>query len=283
VTVAGPQEVFEKRQRAGHARDYKAVYACLTPQGQAEISGEAAFVMVMVRSATALSLPADQASKKTAKLDELLARHGLGQAYLEDFKANFSEVVGDVGLARKEMRAVGKKIKDGPRFLAELAEMGGSQGTSLGEFSLEQVRVSGDVATGVLVSKQKGQTRRDAVRFVRGRDGWLFDYKGMPNPPANEGKLEGTRWSSDAQTVKGNRLPPGALTLEFTRTGGMTYGVGNAPLTGRYVLGVGEFVRFDLDRELNRSKRHLQRIVVEGNKLKVTDFDGTAMVFTRVR
>ena len=50
----------------------------------------------------------------------------------------------------------------------------------------------------------------------------------------NKGKIEGTKWTSLAATVKGTPIPAGTLQLEFTTDGKMVYKIGQKTITGTY-------------------------------------------------
>jgi hypothetical protein len=97
----------------------------------------------------------------------------------------------------------------------------------------------------------------------------------------NKGKLEGTRWHSDADKYKGKSLPSGFLKLEFDRNGGVIYRAGTHTFTGKYTYGPGDQVIFHLDRELGGSKVHTQTVLVHGDRMVIIDGDGTEMRFQK--
>ncbi len=100
----------------------------------------------------------------------------------------------------------------------------------------------------------------------------------------NKGKIEGTKWSSKAGTVKGTSIPAGMLKLEFTTDGKMTYTIAGTPNTGTYSLGMGDTVNWNFDRDLGdtKRKRHAQKCVIKGNIMTVSDSDGTSLDFEKV-
>jgi hypothetical protein len=100
----------------------------------------------------------------------------------------------------------------------------------------------------------------------------------------NEGKLEGTKWTSLAGTVQGKSIPAGTLGLVFGRNHKLTYRTPSGEYRGTYALGAGDYVTFELDRALpNGGKVHYQRIVVKGDRLTLTDPDGTELSFSKVK
>jgi hypothetical protein len=99
----------------------------------------------------------------------------------------------------------------------------------------------------------------------------------------NRGKIEGTKWSSQALTVDGKTLPAGAAKLEFGTDKKLTYIVGDQTYTGRYTLRHGDNVLLEFDKELEGSKTHGQRITIKGDTLKLIDTDGFTVTFSRVK
>ena len=98
----------------------------------------------------------------------------------------------------------------------------------------------------------------------------------------NKGKIEGTKWVSIQQMVKGQRLPEGTLALEFKSDGTMSYKAGPETYTGKYTLGSGDRVNLHLDRDLGGRKSHRQTVKINGNELEMIDSDGTAAKFKKV-
>jgi uncharacterized lipoprotein NlpE involved in copper resistance len=97
----------------------------------------------------------------------------------------------------------------------------------------------------------------------------------------NKGKIEGTKWTSQTTTVKGNTVPAGALKLEFTRDGKMTYTNVGTPHTGTYSLSWGDYVTLNLDQALAGNRKHREKIVIRGDTLTMVDSDGTSVAFDR--
>jgi uncharacterized protein (TIGR03066 family) len=76
--------------------------------------------------------------------------------------------------------------------------------------------------------------------------------------------------------------------LEFKSDQTLTYDVTDAAgqelkLTGKYECNSGYFVTLKFDQKLNDRKQHVEKIVVEGDQLTMTDSDGTSVTFTRAR
>ena len=103
----------------------------------------------------------------------------------------------------------------------------------------------------------------------------------------NKGKIELTKWSSLAATVKGVSVPDGTLQLAFGGDNRMIYTInppnGASPqvLRGTYSLGMSDMVTLQFDQELAGSKTHVETIVINGNRLVMTDTDGTSLTFVK--
>jgi hypothetical protein len=98
----------------------------------------------------------------------------------------------------------------------------------------------------------------------------------------NKGKLEGTKWSSQAVTIKGKTVPAGFLALEFSTDGHVRYIVGGQTFSGTYSLGMGSNVTLSFDQELAGRKTHTQKITIRGKVMTFTDTDGTSVDFNKV-
>jgi uncharacterized lipoprotein NlpE involved in copper resistance len=99
----------------------------------------------------------------------------------------------------------------------------------------------------------------------------------------NKGKIEGTKWTSQAMTVQGKQLFAGTAKLEFGADKKLTYIVGADTYTGTYSLSYGDYVTLHFDQVLEGSKTHRQRIIIQGDTLKLIDTDGFTVTFSRVR
>jgi hypothetical protein len=100
---------------------------------------------------------------------------------------------------------------------------------------------------------------------------------------SNKGKIEDTKWTSQAATVKGETLAAGARYLEFKKDGKMVYTTGGQPHTGTYSLGLGPTVTFNLEKDLDGRKVHPEKIVIEDDRLTLTESDGSEVTFQSVR
>jgi hypothetical protein len=100
---------------------------------------------------------------------------------------------------------------------------------------------------------------------------------------SNKGKIEGTKWTSLPGNVKGQSIPAGILSLEFGSDFRLVYRAGPITMTGTYSLGWGDYVTLKLDRELEGRKNHTERISISGDRLTMTDSDGTSLTFEKVR
>ena len=102
---------------------------------------------------------------------------------------------------------------------------------------------------------------------------------------SNKGKIEGTKWSSLAGTVKGQAFPDGIVGLEFGNDMKLVYKIGPMTYTGTYSLGMGSNVTLKLDQELPGTGRkdHVEKVTIDGDKLTMTDSDGTTLSFRKVQ
>jgi hypothetical protein len=97
----------------------------------------------------------------------------------------------------------------------------------------------------------------------------------------NTGKIEGTSWRSDAATVKGRDFPAGHLQLEFRADKSLVYRAGGRTFTGKYLLGPGNMVTFQLEQDLAGKKVHVETVAIHEGRMKVSDSDGTEVTFRK--
>lgn len=97
----------------------------------------------------------------------------------------------------------------------------------------------------------------------------------------NKGKIEGTKWVSVPQTVKGQSLPDGFFKLDFAADKKVTYQVGPMTYTGKYSLGSGDMVTLNFDQDLAGRKQHMQTVKISGNEMVMSDMDGTSAKFRK--
>lgn len=108
----------------------------------------------------------------------------------------------------------------------------------------------------------------------------------------NEGKLEGTRWSSEAGTMQVNNpatpgikqkvfVRAGFMELDFQKDGTLFYIINNKLYRGKYSLNAGQTVTIKLEEKLSGRYEHAEKIVVQGNYFTMTDSDGTSLKFKK--
>jgi hypothetical protein len=111
-------------------------------------------------------------------------------------------------------------------------------------------------------------------------------------PSENKDKLEGTRWTSEGGTVQLNNIrtpggpqsvhvPPGYMELDFQKDGTLFYIINGKLYRGKYTLNAGHTVTMKLEEKLSGRYEHAEKIVVEGQRLTMTDTDGTSLKFRK--
>jgi hypothetical protein len=97
----------------------------------------------------------------------------------------------------------------------------------------------------------------------------------------NKGKIVG-KW----KTPEGQLPNGGSMSLDFAADGRVTILFGNAyfskRITGKYSLGMSDFVTFsDLSECVAGRRTHGETVYIKGNTLRMRDFDGTELTFSR--
>jgi hypothetical protein len=99
----------------------------------------------------------------------------------------------------------------------------------------------------------------------------------------NKGKIEGTKWSSQPCTIKGQSLSANAFELQFGADGSLVYKGPAGTFNGTYSCGMLDYVSFHLSQPLpgNGKTDVTETIRISGNSLTMSDLDGTTITFTR--
>jgi len=77
------------------------------------------------------------------------------------------------------------------------------------------------------------------------------------------------------------RVADGFMELHFHKDGSLYYIVRGKLHTGKYSLGAGNAVTLSLDEAVAGMKVHTETVVIEGERLTMTDTDGTELSFRR--
>jgi hypothetical protein len=105
----------------------------------------------------------------------------------------------------------------------------------------------------------------------------------------NQGKIEATKWTSLAGTVKGQSIPAGTLQLAFGGNGQMVYTIHNPSksqpqtLRGTYSCQMGDMITLHFNEELAGKKTHVETVTINGDRLTMTDLDGTSLTFAKMK
>jgi uncharacterized protein (TIGR03066 family) len=105
---------------------------------------------------------------------------------------------------------------------------------------------------------------------------------------SNKGKIEGTKWSSNAVTIHGQKLSSGKCELEFYKDGTMDLTATDPNgyrkvFTGRYSLSISDLVVITFNQEVAGMKTHTERVTITKGELTMIDSDGTKLVFSRLK
>ena len=99
----------------------------------------------------------------------------------------------------------------------------------------------------------------------------------------NAGKIEGTKWKSDATTVFDKQVPAGAITFDFRKDGTFKGAMGGRSITGTYTCDFGSLVTLHCDQTLPTGSSTTQRITIDGDWMSMADPDGTTLTFRKVK
>jgi hypothetical protein len=171
-----PQAVFDAFKTAIANNDWKAVYHTVTPE-----SGNALVAGLIVQG---YQVQAFAAKDKTGKLAELakpfekaFARHSLSQEVIEKaLKAIGKPKTTEEG--QTALLKVAGLVKDRGAFLGDVMPLltkGKKDLATAAKATLEDVKITGDKATGTVVTSVGGKDKREPLAFKKVGGGWRVE------------------------------------------------------------------------------------------------------------
>ncbi len=142
----------------------------------------------------------------------------------------------------------------------------------------EQLTIEKDLLT--LVDTDGTTLKFDRVPAAKkGAGGILGALKTEP-ASALKGKIEGTKWTSQAtETADGTKLPAGVIALDLNKDMTFTYKAGATTWTGKYELLGGDKLKLLSDQEIGGRKENVETMILKDKTLTMVDADGTKVVF----
>jgi hypothetical protein len=186
-----PKAVFEAAVNAVKKKDWKTFYACLTKDGQETMTGQVAFVGLMVRGFAEFD-KTGKTKEKMAPLTKILDKHGLTTETLDKMKKEAPKPSKDPKEMAKAFRALAAPVKNKAGFISEVLEFLDKASTKkqqnpLENATLKDVKVDGDRATATVVTKKGDEKTEEKITFVKTGGSWKMD---MPLPSPKAGKSE---------------------------------------------------------------------------------------------
>ena len=178
---ASPQAVFDAAVKASKAKDFKAFAACLTPESQGKLARQLAGLGIMLKSFSAFDKEGKM-KDKIAALDKLMDKHGLTKEAIEKLKTSK-----DPKDLENNNKVIATAIKDKPAFVGDFMKWldasnpGKNKGGPLDEATLKDVKITGDKAAGMVVTKEK----EEPMKFAKLGGGWRIV---LPEPQTKDKK-----------------------------------------------------------------------------------------------
>lgn len=202
-----PQECFDVAAKAEINGDHKTYVACLAPQSQKKLAAEQA--IMSLGGIEAKGEEAEQMAKRMKPVTDALAKHGLSKEATKGIK------VGTTPEERqKAEQALLALIKDPAEFLVDLANafeeaigLKGKKAKKAYTKTLTEVKIDGDKAIGIAITKTKFSEKKSPVSFVKNDNGWLM----VLEPERKPEKKKKPKLSKDVSF----RTTVAALTKEF--------------------------------------------------------------------
>jgi hypothetical protein len=182
-----PQEVFDAFKTSLKKEDWKGFCECLTPDSEKALAGVMAVGIEFVKGFLQAFAEKDESGKLKGAIQSLDAVYKKHRLSKEDFKdVDLKQLMGaggkqDTKAMIKTFAKVGGRIKDRPGFISDLMKALSSMGPAAKEFQfegnpqLQDVKVSGDTATGIIVHTKKGKEQKDPIAFKKIGGSWKIE------------------------------------------------------------------------------------------------------------
>jgi hypothetical protein len=200
TTYRTPQEAFDAAKKAIAREDWKGFCATLTDDSRDVLAGGMVMVPLMIKGFAKLA-PEDKQKELLAKLkplEDVMAKHGLTEEALA--KMPKDEKPGGKGpeAIKQAFKKLLAPVKDRSAFVADMiAAMKkmdpkqAKEGPLPADAELKDVKIEGDTAKGMIVTKKGGQEKRAPIDFRRIDGSWKIDLpldwkglgKGRPEDP----------------------------------------------------------------------------------------------------
>ncbi len=173
-----PQDVFTAALSSAATDNWKGLYECLTDDSRELLACQLAITGFLAKELTNPNILTDELKASLKSLNEVFTRNGLTDDHM-----NKSITIGtgppkqkSPEEMKKETQEMLKPVKDRGAFIADtfvaLRKLNAYKGGLLEGAELKEVKVSGDSATGVMVSKKDGKEQRLAIGFKKITGSW---------------------------------------------------------------------------------------------------------------
>jgi hypothetical protein len=181
-----PEAVFEAAIKSAEQSDFKTLVDCLTRDSRDTVTGGVVFVSLMMK-AFGEKFGKDEDKANIKKLDELLAKHGLTEEYINSLpKPKLEAKQPDPDEQKKALKKLLAPVKDKSALLAELLALlpkKDKKDAPFGQFGsrpmLENLKIDGDVAKGEIVGTKDDKEVRKPIDFKKEDGSWRIEAPEM--------------------------------------------------------------------------------------------------------
>jgi hypothetical protein len=176
-----PQEAFQAALAASDKDDWKGLYGCLTEDSREVLASFAATYGFLAKELSNPAILSDELKAALKSLNDVFQRNGLTNDHMNRFFAIQSgpSEPKSPEQSKKETREMLQPVKDRVAFaadtLAAMRQLRALKGGLLPAAELKDVTLSGDAATGIMVTKKDGKEQRFTIRFQRSTGGWQVE------------------------------------------------------------------------------------------------------------
>src|SRR5262245_61937909 len=180
-TYKTPQEAFTAALAAAEKDDWKRTYECLTEDSRELFASYAAIFGFLAKELSNPDILTDELKAALKSLHEVFKKHDLTNDHMNKYIRIESGAPkqGSPEEKKKDTQEMLKPVKDRGAFIADtlsaMRKLDGLKEGLLRGARLEDVKISGDSATGVMVYKVVGKEQRLAIGFRRITGSWKVE------------------------------------------------------------------------------------------------------------
>jgi hypothetical protein len=179
-----PEDVLAAAMKAVDKEDWRGFCLCLTEDSRVVMVGGMAQIGVFMKLSANFPGTKEEDKARFKAIDDVLKKHGLTEEHFS--KLSKEPMPKDKAGMQAALRKIGAPVKDRAAFVADmmktmksLSKDGQSDFAAIKSAKLEELKVEGDTAKGVIVTQVNEKDKREPIEFRKVSGSWLIEIPGI--------------------------------------------------------------------------------------------------------